>query len=72
MSHARAAIAGMLSTGLVLLLVFPSDQMREPERALAALFGLLAIVALLVDVDLMAAWRRRRHVEPPQEAPPDG
>ena len=48
MDGARAAIAGVLATGIVLLMVFPSDTLREPERAFAALALLLGIVALMV------------------------
>ena len=57
MNAARAAIAGVLATGLVLLMVFPSEQLREPERAFAAAALLLVIIALLVGADIVAAIR---------------
>jgi hypothetical protein len=59
-SSARAAIAGVLATGLVLLMVFPSDQLREPERAFAAAAMLLGIIALLVGVDVASIVRGKR------------
>jgi hypothetical protein len=60
MESARAAIAGMLATGIVLLMVFPSETLREPERAFAALALLLGIVALMVGVDIVGLIRPRR------------
>ena len=60
MSNARAAVAGVLATGLVLLMVFPSETLREPERAFAALIGLLTIIALLLGVDVVHAVRGGR------------
>ena len=62
MDHARSAIAGVLSVGVVLLLVYPDPTAeRQPERALAAFLGLLAIIALLVGVDVMAIIKPHRH-----------
>ena len=62
MDHARSAIAGVLSVGVVLLLVYPDPTTeRQPERALAAFLGLLAIVALLVGVDVASLIRPHRH-----------
>lgn len=60
MSHARAAIAGVLAVGLVMLMVFPSETLREPERAFAALIGLLAVIALLLGTDIVGAFRGRK------------
>jgi hypothetical protein len=57
MDGARAAIAGVLATGIVLLMVFPSETLREPERAFAALALLLVIIGLLVGADIVAAIR---------------
>jgi hypothetical protein len=63
MDGARAAIAGVLATGIVLLMVFPSDTLREPERAFAALALLLGIVALMVGIDVAGILRGRRDKE---------
>jgi hypothetical protein len=55
----------MLATGIVLLMVFPSETLREPERAFAALSLLLGIVALMVGIDVVGIIRpgRRRDRE---------
>jgi hypothetical protein len=60
MESARAAIAGILATGIVLLMVFPSETLREPERAFAALALLLGIVALMVGIDVVGIVRPRQ------------
>ena len=60
MSHARATVAGVLATGIVLLMVFPSETLREPERAFAALALLLGIVSLMVGIDAVAMVRGRK------------
>lgn len=60
MSHARAAVAGVLAVGLVMLMVFPSETLREPERAFAALIALLAVIALLLGTDIVGAVKGRR------------
>ena len=60
MDGARAAVAGILATGLVLVLVFPSDQLREPERAFAAFALLVVIIGLLVGADMVGAIRGGR------------
>jgi hypothetical protein len=70
-SYARAVIAGVLAMGIVLLLVAPSGDAREPERSLAAFIGLLAVIALLVDVDILRTWRGIRGKPPPPEPEPD-
>jgi hypothetical protein len=56
--------------GIVLLLVAPSGDAREPERSLAAFIGLLAVIALLVDVDILRTWRGIRGKGPPPDEPP--
>jgi len=68
MESARAAIAGVLATGIVLLMVFPSETLREPERAFAALALLLGIVALMVGIDVAGIVRpRHRHDDEDKE-----
>jgi hypothetical protein len=67
MDSARAAIAGVLATGIVLLMVFPSETLREPERAFAALALLLGIVGLMVGVDIAGAIRGRRPPDDKEE-----
>lgn len=59
MSHARAAIAGVLAVGIVLLLV-NEGPLRESERAFAAFVGLLSVLLLLMDIPLPVIGRRRR------------
>lgn len=63
----------MLATGIVMLLVLPDIEANDPERALAAFFGMLVIIALLIDVDVMEAWRqwRNRGHDKPVEQPAD-
>ena len=63
MDGARAAVAGILATGLVLVLVFPSDQLREPERAFAAFALLVVIIGLLVGADIVSSVRGRKDDE---------
>lgn len=58
MPYARAAIAGVLSSGVVLLLL-TDGPIRDPERLLAALVGLLTILGLLVGVDVLPFHRKR-------------
>ena len=67
MESARAAIAGVLATGIVLLMVFPSETLREPERAFAALALLLAIVSIMVGVDIAGIVRPRRRDDKDEE-----
>ena len=62
MSHARAAIAGVLAVGVVLLLT-TEGPLRDPDRALVAFGGLLVILGLLVGADIVAAVRGRSDEE---------
>jgi hypothetical protein len=50
MTHARAVVAGVISMGIVLLMVSPGP-LREPERAASAFIGLLAVVVLMMGID---------------------
>jgi hypothetical protein len=60
-AHARAAIAGVLAAGVIVLLL-TDGPVHDPERLLAALAGLLAILGLLSGVDMLP-FRRKRHDE---------
>jgi hypothetical protein len=59
-SHARAVVAGVLSVGVVLLLL-TEGPLREPERAFAAFVALVSIIALLVGTDIVGAVKGRKN-----------
>ena len=60
MSHARAAVAGMLSAVLLVLVIHPTGS-RSPDNLVIALLSFVGIIAILVGVDVVHTVRGITH-----------
>ena len=69
MSHARAAVAGMLSAVLLALVIHPSG-IRSPDNLVIAVLAFVGVVAMLVGVDIVHAVRGVTHRHDDKEDQP--
>jgi hypothetical protein len=63
MSHARAAVAGMLAAVILVIALRADVTEPAPQHVLVAFLILVGVIALLVGVDVVAELRHRRSRE---------